>query len=51
MPADMNTVSIDLSVMFGSVQMFAAVNRQPSTADFDYTNSFSGSPDFLSIVS
>lgn len=50
MPLDTTSVHIDLSLLFGSAQMFAAVNRQPSLTDFDFTNSLSGDQDYLSIV-
>ena len=51
MPVDIQTVNVDLSIMFGAVQVFCAVNRQPKPTDFDYTNAFSGYPDYLPIVS
>eukprot|EP00598_Pedospumella_elongata_P002386 CAMPEP_0184975878 /NCGR_PEP_ID=MMETSP1098-20130426/6959_1 /TAXON_ID=89044 /ORGANISM="Spumella elongata, Strain CCAP 955/1" /LENGTH=2755 /DNA_ID=CAMNT_0027498653 /DNA_START=79 /DNA_END=8346 /DNA_ORIENTATION=+ len=51
MPLDTTSVHIDLSLLFGSAQMFAAVNRQPSLTDFDFTNSLSGDQDYLSIIS
>jgi len=50
MPLDPTSVHIDLSLLFGSAQMFAAVDRQPSLTDFDFTNSLSGDQDYLSFV-
>lgn len=51
MPLDTNSVYVDLSILYGSVQIFAAVNREPSVSSFDFTNSYTGKADYLPIVS
>jgi hypothetical protein len=51
MPVDVQTAIVDLSVIFGSVRMFAAVNRKPGPSDFDFSNALTGQQDHLTIVS
>lgn len=51
MPADVQTAIVDLSVIFGSVRMFAAMNRKPAPSDFDFSNALTGQQDHLTIVS
>lgn len=50
MPVGVQVAHVDLSILSGSVRIYAAKNRKPSPASFDYTSAFTGELDFLSIV-
>lgn len=50
MPPNIQVAHVDLSVLSGSVRIYAAKNRKPSPANFDYTSAFTGDMDFLSVV-
>ena len=50
MPLDTQSVYMDLSVLFGTVRIYAALNRKPSPTDFDYTNALTGQQEYLSMV-
>lgn len=51
MPPDAHTAHVDLSMLFGNVRVYGAMNRKPTPSSFDYSNAFSGQQDFLLIVS
>lgn len=56
MPVDTHMVFLDFAVQFGTIAVFAAKNREPTPADFDFANVNANSADpqqvdYLSIVS
>ena len=51
MPLDVQSLQVDISILFGSANMFCAVNRQPSASDYDFSNAIAGRhSDLLLIV-
>ena len=42
---------MDLTVFYGMVEIYGAIDRQPTRYDYDASNIKTGDPDFLTLVS
>jgi hypothetical protein len=51
MPNNMAEIDLDLSIYYGSVDIYVAKNKEPTPNSYEISNTVSGEKDYLRLVS